>query len=410
VRYLRSIQPLSGNQLIYQLININDYSYNLPEERIALHPLPVRDQSKLLVYKNGTINHAVFSELANFVPANSILLFNNTKVIPARLIFKKDTGAAIEIFLLDPVWPTPIVAIAMSAKQKSRWHCTVGNAKRWREHSPLKITRGDLTVEATLVDKAKSTVEFNWNTPATFSEVVQHLGAVPLPPYIKRKAETSDFERYQTVYSKHDGAVAAPTAGLHFTESTFNSLKSRGISIDYLTLHVSSGTFQPVKVLDATEHPMHEEQIIVARRNVETLLSEKTLVAVGTTSLRTMESIYWYGVKLLANPSADFLITQQDAYQLKPLEKLKALKAVLGKMDSENTDQLVGKSSIYILPGYDFKTTDALITNFHQPGSTLMLLVAAFVGHDWRKIYDEALTGDYRFLSYGDSSLLFRLT
>jgi S-adenosylmethionine:tRNA ribosyltransferase-isomerase len=390
------------------LIDINVYSYNLPEVRIALHPLPERDQSKLLVYRNGSITNAIFSELSDFIPANSMLFFNNTKVIPARLFFKKVTGATIEIFLLDPISPSPVVALAMSAKQKSRWHCTIGNAKRWKENSILKIVKNDLILEAVLAEKEKSIVEFTWNSPITFSEVVQKIGAVPLPPYIKRDAETSDMERYQTVYSKEDGAVAAPTAGLHFTERVFESLTQKNISTNYLTLHVSAGTFQPVKVQDATKHPMHEEQIIVTRQNIESLLKEDNVVAVGTTSLRTMESIYWYGVKLSIDPSSDFLITQQDAYKLKPIDKAMALNAVLKKMNSEGTNQLIGETSIYILPGYDFKTANALITNFHQPGSTLMLLVAAFVGKNWRKIYDEALSKGYRFLSYGDSSLLFR--
>ena len=229
-----------------------------------------------------------------------------------------------------------------------------------------------------------------------------------MPPYIKRKAEAADRERYQTVYSKEDGAVAAPTAGLHFTDNVFNSLKEKNIAFEYLTLHVSAGTFQPVKVQNAIEHPMHKEQIIVTRENIKNLLEKKPMVAVGTTSLRTMESIYWYGVKLVSDPSSKFIINQEDAYQLKPVDKSKALNAVLKKMDDENTDQLIGETSIYILPGYNFKTCNALITNFHQPGSTLMLLVAAFVGDDWKNIYGSALVNNYRFLSYGDSSLLFR--
>lgn len=390
-------------------IKISDYTYDLPEERIAFHPLQERDQSKLLVYQNGNVQHSNFSKLSEFLPTNSILFYNNTKVIPARLIFKKETGAEIEIFLLDPVWPSPIVALAMNAKQTSRWHCTIGNLKRWKENSKLKIKNSKLELEATLVDREKSNVELEW-TPSdlTFSEVVKLCGDIPLPPYIDRKTERADVERYQTIYSKEDGAVAAPTAGLHFTEKVFNSLKEKNIAFDYLTLHVSAGTFQPVKVQNATEHSMHEEQIIVTRQNIQNLLKEKAVVAVGTTSLRTMESVYWYGVKLSTDPTSKFLISQTDAYELKPVDKAKALNAVLKKMDDENTDLLIGETSIYILPGYEFKTCDALITNFHQPGSTLMLLVAAFVGSDWRKIYSAALENSYRFLSYGDSSLLFR--
>src|SRR5258705_6641621 len=229
------------------MININDYTYTLPEERIALHPLPDRDQSKLLVYRES-ITHATFTDLSNFIPPDSILFFNNTKVIPARLFFFKESGATIEVFLLDPIWPSPVVSLAMSARQKSQWHCTIGNLKRWNENSKLKITQGALVLEAILVSQEKHIVEFTCNIPVTFSEAIQKIGAVPLPPYIKRKAEASDRERYQTVYSREDGAVAAPTAGLHFTGRVFHSLKEKNVSFDYLTLHVSSGTFQPVKV------------------------------------------------------------------------------------------------------------------------------------------------------------------
>jgi len=391
------------------VISISDYTYKLPEDRIALHPVAQRDQSKLLVYRNASIAHTTFSELSAFIPVDSILFFNNTKVIPARLLFKKDTGAAIELFLLDPVWPSKIVALAMTAKQKSRWHCTIGNLKRWKENSKLKIIDNDLILEATLVDIEKKIVEFDWTTPITFSEVVNRIGSVPLPPYIRRNVETGDHDRYQTVYSTEDGAVAAPTAGLHFTPRVFNSLREKDISVNYLTLHVSAGTFQPVKVHNALEHAMHEEQIVVTRENIEGLLTDKTTIAVGTTSLRTMESLYWYGVKLLSDPKSDFLVKQEDPYQLKPVRRTDALKAVLKKMDNENTDQLLGETSIFILPGYVFRTCDALITNFHQPGSTLMLLVAAFVGDEWRRIYNTALENNYRFLSYGDSSILFPL-
>lgn len=390
------------------MINISDFTYLLPEEKIALHPLAERDQSKLLVYQKGSIHHSHFSNLSDLLPANATLFLNNTKVIPARLLFQKKTGAVIEIFLLDPVWPSPIISLAMNTKQKSQWHCTIGNLKRWSENHEIRITNHELNLSAKLMDRENGVVEFEWSPPIPFSEVVQRIGAVPLPPYIKRKAETSDRERYQTVYSKADGAVAAPTAGLHFTEQVLASLQEKNVAFEYLTLHVGAGTFLPVKVENALEHTMHAEQIIVSRENIEKLLSGEMVVAVGTTSLRTLESIYWYGVKLLSDSQSNFIINQQDAYQLKPAEKANALGAVLKKMDELKVDQLLGETSIFILPGYDFKTCDALITNFHQPGSTLMLLVAAFVGNDWRKIYDAALDNNYRFLSYGDSSLLFR--
>lgn len=390
------------------MISIQDYTYELPEGRIALHPLAERDQSKLLVCKAGEITHSNFSKLVDFIPENSVLFFNNTKVIPARLFFKKDTGAVIEIFLLNPIWPSPVVALAMNVQGKCRWHCTIGNLKRWTSNSKLQVANDKLKLSAVLVDRENGVVEFEWNLPVSFSEVVQKFGAIPLPPYIKRKAETEDSERYQTVYSKEDGAVAAPTAGLHFTEKVFHSLKKKKIEAEYLTLHVSAGTFQPVKVQNAMEHIMHSEQIVVTRKNIEQLLAKKTIVAVGTTSLRTLESIYWYGVKLASDSKAEFMIDQKDAYKLEPIDKAEAFNSVLKKMDGEKTDLLIGETSIYILPGYDFKVANALITNFHQPGSTLILLVAAFVGDAWKEIYSDALGNDYRFLSYGDSSLLFK--
>ncbi|HCW09328.1 MAG TPA: hypothetical protein DGG95_18385 [Cytophagales bacterium] len=272
----------------------------------------------------------------------------------------------------------------------------------------MQITTDRLKLQATLIDREKGTVEFEWRLPISFAEVLHQIGAIPLPPYLKREAEKEDSERYQTVYSKEEGAVAAPTAGLHFTEHVFASLKEKNIETEYLTLHVSAGTFQPVKVEKAEEHAMHSEQVVVTRKNIEHLLSGKKIVAAGTTSLRTLESVYWYGVKLFNDTNADFLIHQTDAYQLKPIDQTEALKSVLKRMDELKTDQLLGETSIYILPGYEFKMVDALVTNFHQPGSTLMLLVGAFIGDDWKKIYNEALQNGYRFLSYGDSSILFR--
>lgn len=391
-------------------IKISDYTYELPEDRIALHPLTERDQSKLLVYREGKITHSIFSNLSEFLPDNSILFFNNTKVIPARLFFKKDTGATIEIFLLNPVLPSSIVALAMSAQKKCRWHCTIGNLKRWADNYELQVTHGELNLAARLIERTNGIVEFEWNLPISFSEVVQKIGAIPLPPYIKRKAESEDTMRYQTIYSKEDGAVAAPTAGLHFTDNVLSSLQKKNIAAEYLTLHVSAGTFQPVKVENAIEHTMHAEQVLINRHNIEQLLSNKLVTSVGTTSLRTLESIYWYGVKLANDPMAEFVVHQDDAYKLTPIDKSDSLNAIIRKMDREKMDQLLGETSIYMLPGYDFKMAEALLTNFHQPGSTLILLVAAFVGADWERIYTEALANEYRFLSYGDSSLLFKKT
>ena len=390
-------------------ILIKDYSYELPQERIALYPLPERDQSKLLVYKDGAIEHSKFTKLSSFLPAKSTLFFNNTRVIPARLYFQKETGATIELFLLSPVWPGTLIQQAMESKQSNRWVCTIGNLKRWPDGT--KLTKGihNLTISARLIDREAGIVEFHW-TPAelSFAEIISQTGLTPLPPYLKRQAEESDRLRYQTVYSNLEGAVAAPTAGLHFTDRILEELKSKEHKIEFLTLHVSAGTFQPVKVENAFEHPMHCEQVIVTSQNIMELVSANPTIAVGTTSLRTLESLYWYGVKLINDPSLAFEITQFDPYQLPSrISKLKALEAIQKKMEIENLESITGETSIMIMPGYDFKVADALITNFHQPGSTLMLLVAAFVGSDWKDIYNEALKNDYRFLSYGDSSLLF---
>jgi len=391
-------------------ILIKDYWYELPPERIALYPLPERDQSRLLVYVDGKIEHSKFTQLASFLPPNSTLFFNNTRVIPARLFFQKDTGATIELFLLNPVLPSTLVQIAMESRQSSRWVCTIGNLKRWPTGATLTKSINNLFISARLIDREAGIVEFNW-TPAelTFADIISQTGLTPLPPYLKRPAEESDRVRYQTVYSNHEGAVAAPTAGLHFTNHILEQLKTQGHKIEFLTLHVSAGTFQPVKVANAVEHPMHCEQIIVTIQNMKELLAARSAVAVGTTSMRTMESIYWYGVKLLTDPKQPFEITQFDPYELpSDVPRSTALEAVKRKMENENLDSISGETSIMIMPGYTFKVSEALITNFHQPGSTLMLLVAAFAGSEWKKIYDEALKNDYRFLSFGDSSLIFQ--
>jgi len=389
-------------------LNTSDYSYILPQEKIAIYPLPRREDSKLLIYKNRQITHSTFISLPEYLPGKAFLFFNNTKVIPARLHFKKDTGAAIEIFLLHPLFPSVVLAETMVARGHCTWQCTIGHLKRWRAGSSLRMQMNGKVLEATLTDKHAGIVEFRWNHVQTFAEVLQDAGQTPLPPYIKRKAENIDRERYQTVYSHFEGAVAAPTAGLHFTEKVFEDLKAKNIGHDFLTLHVSAGTFQPIKTENPDDHIMHEEQVIIRRANLENLLRpDACITAVGTTSMRTLESLYWFGVKLLLNPGSEFTITQQDAYMLPGrFTKEEALKAITACMDRNETDTLTGETSIYIKPGYDFKVCQALITNFHQPASTLILLVAAFVGEDWRKIYDEALKNDYRFLSYGDSSLL----
>ena len=390
-------------------LNIQDYTYDLPHDRIAIYPLPNRDESKLLVYRQGQIGHESFRSLPDYLPANTLLCFNNTKVIPARLHFRKDTGAGIEIFLLTPEPPHALLTDAMQAHGTVRWKCTIGNLKKWNDGLVLEKPLPGITLHATLLDRTEGIVEFNWAATASFAEVVTAAGETPLPPYLKRDAEVSDRERYQTVYSHHEGAVAAPTAGLHFTDRVFEALKAKGIETEFLTLHVSAGTFQPVKVQDAREHTMHNEQIVIRRDNIDTLLrGNRFIVPVGTTSMRTLESLYWYGVKLMDDPEAVFSIAQTDPYtHAGPLPEARvSLETVLGYMDRHGLDLLTGETSIYILPGYTFRLCKGLVTNFHQPASTLILLVAAFIGQDWKRVYDEAMGNGYRFLSYGDSSLL----
>jgi len=392
------------------MLNINDYTYDLPAEQIALHPLAQRDAAKLLVYRQGVIEHTTFRFIADYLPANTTLFFNDTKVIRARLLFRKPTGAEIEIFLLSPVAPFTDMARAMQATAKSSWQCSIGNLKRWKEHDPLVLARGKTTLTARLVSKETQLAELSWE-PANLAlaEILEIFGVVPLPPYINRAAQEADSERYQTVYSAREGAVAAPTAGLHVTDEVFASLKKKNIVIDFLTLHVSAGTFQPVKTEDALQHTMHSEQVVVTRKNIQSLLQpNRFTVAVGTTAMRTLESLYWYGVNLMHNPEAEFVVSQSDPYRPQkghpPVQQ--ALQAVLTRMDSCGSDTLTGTTFIYIYPGYTFKVCRGLITNFHLPASTLILLVAAFIGNDWKRIYSDALENNYRFLSYGDSSLL----
>lgn len=388
-------------------LNINDFTYELPAGRIALYPLEKRDQSKLLVYQQGRIAHERFNSLVNFIPDNALLFFNDTKVIPARLHFTKETGAVIEIFLLHPVTPSSLVAEAMQAQTLSSWKCTIGNLKRWKDDVLVKEL-GNSTLEARLLNREEGIVEFRWTENISFAEIITRSGETPLPPYLKRKPEGTDRDRYQTVYAHYEGAVAAPTAGLHFTNDVLQALKQKGIATDYVTLHVSAGTFQPVKVQNAAEHTMHNEQVLISRNNINNLLQGKFIIPVGTTSMRTLESLYWYGVKLQKDPEAIFTIRQHDPYQLYTSlpSTQQALEAVAAYMDRNQLNILTGETSIYIMPGYTFRICQGLVTNFHQPGSTLILLVAAFIGDSWKTIYQQALASDYRFLSYGDSSLL----
>lgn len=395
-----------------QKIDLEEYNYPLPEEKIAKFPLEQRDQSKLLLYKGGEVAHKTFTQLPELLPESSFLFFNNTKVIPARLHFRKATGALIEIFLLHPVLPSNIASIAMAAKGSATFECLVGNLKKWRNDDVLErhLTLNDeeITITARLSDREKMQVEINWQ-PAelTLSELLEQIGQIPIPPYLNRESTDSDRETYQTVYAKNDGSVAAPTAGLHFTDRVLNDLEQKGIGKDFLTLHVGAGTFQSVKVKDLSTHPMHREQMVFTRENVENILKNiEHIISVGTTSMRSLESLYWYGVRLLKG-EREFLIDKLDPYREEnTITPKESIEVVLAFMNENQLEQLIGETELLIAPGYDFKICKGLVTNFHQPNSTLLLLVDAFVKGNWKTIYNEALVNDYRFLSYGDSSLL----
>lgn len=385
-------------------VSLADYHYELPTEKIAKYPLNDRGKSKLLKYQVGAISHHTFEDIPGFIDTESLLVFNNTRVIPARIHFYKKTGAKIEVFLLEPVTPSTVEE-AMNADQYCEWKCMIGNAKKWSENQPELIESESLSV--TITRLADQNVSIRWNDKTPFSTLIQQLGKMPLPPYIKRQVEKEDEDRYQTVYAEPEGAVAAPTAGLHFTNKIIEELESRGVTKDFVTLHVSAGTFQPIKADDISEHPMHQEEIIISRKNIEKLIAHSHVVAVGTTSLRTLESLYWFGASLENNPEAPFIVEKMQPYNGEcTLSKQAALKNVMALMERNNLQQLIGHTEIFIFPGYQFRVINALITNFHLPGSTLILLIASFIGDDWRKVYKEALTNDYRFLSYGDSSLL----
>lgn len=404
---------MSSNTL--DQLKLSDYEYTLPEEKIAKFPLEKRDASKLLHYKDGLINHLAFSQLPDLIPSGSLMVFNNTKVIPARLIFQRETGAKVEIFLLKPLLPTTVINEVMINTESVTWETMIGNQKKWKDGEILSgevIYQGTrIQLKAHLEDRTNRIVKFTWTGNAPFVSIVEASGEVPLPPYLNRKATEEDKPRYQTVYSKKEGAVAAPTAGLHFTEEVLAKLADKNVKEEFLTLHVGAGTFQPIKAEKITEHAMHSEQVVVTKSTIATLSnhSEK-LIAVGTTSMRSLESLYWYGVKLIQEGHVPFLIPKLYPYHSHYMlpSRQESFAAILKMMESEHLEEITGSTEIFIMPSYDFKVCDGLVTNFHQPGSTLILLVAAFTNGGWKEIYDQALKMEYRFLSYGDSSLLWR--
>ncbi|GAA4465694.1 S-adenosylmethionine:tRNA ribosyltransferase-isomerase [Nibrella saemangeumensis] len=394
-----------------EVLRLSQFQYDLPDERIARFPLPQRDQSKLLIYRKGETTHERFSNLAAVLPAKSFLVFNNTKVIPARLIFQKPTGAVIELFLLNPTPADRPITQAMEDTHSCVWQCMVGNRKRWRPGEILETNLGSVHLRAQWHHYEESLVRLEW-TPVTtcFADVIHQAGRIPLPPYLRREATEADQETYQTVYAREEGAVAAPTAGLHFTPAVFRSLEKRGFAYDYLTLHVGAGTFQPIKTDEVRQHTMHAEQVVYTKANIQNLLLHiDSIIPVGTTSMRALESLYWIGVRLIRNQPDPFTLDQHYAYQLTVPEQPSpraALEAVLRYMDDTRQVSIVAHTSIYITPGYAFRLCKGIVTNFHQPGSTLIVLISALVGDAWRTIYNEALDNGYRFLSYGDSSLL----
>ncbi|MCF0064225.1 S-adenosylmethionine:tRNA ribosyltransferase-isomerase [Dyadobacter chenwenxiniae] len=399
-----------------ELIRLEDYTYDLPDERIAKYPLENRDQSKLLIYKSGEIAHWRFTDLPENLPSKALLVFNDTKVIPARAYFKKETGAVIEILLLHPELPTRVINDAMLVRHSCVWECMIGNKKRWKLADMLttniEINGQQVCLSVHYEDYDQNLVRLTWDGDFVFLDIVKALGEIPLPPYLNRETEARDSETYQTVYAHHDGAVAAPTAGLHFTQDVFKKLESKGVKKSFLTLHVGAGTFQPIKVSSVTEHRMHSEQVVFSKQLINDLLENlETIVPVGTTSLRSLESLYWFGVKLFRRETTEFFIEKLYPYPFKEEDlpsSSEALHSILAFMEDHNLDHIIGETEIFIFPGYKFRLCQGLVTNFHQPGSTLILLVAALTGQDWKRIYAEAFENNYRFLSYGDSSLLWR--
>lgn len=402
-------------------LSIKNYTYNLPEEKIAKFPLLKRDDSKLLVYKNGQIGESHYKHLHEHLPINTLLIFNNTKVVEARLLFTKPTGGTIEIFCLEPHEQYPDITTAMLQKGKVWWKCLVGGAKKWKEEPLIKVIENErchLIIEAKKIEQLTDCfiIELSWNNSTlTFAEILHHAGLIPLPPYLNRAVNATDKVTYQTIYAEHNGSVAAPTAGLHFTEELFEKLTVKKIEKDFVTLHVGAGTFKPVKAETMAEHEMHTEFIDVELALIEHVLAHisNPIIAVGTTSLRTIESLYWLGVKLTVGsgglteiiPS----ISQWDAYELpQKISASKALSDLINWMKQQKLQRLITKTQIIIAPGYQLRIANGLVTNFHQPQSTLLLLVAAIIGDDWRKIYTHALENDYRFLSYGDGCLIMK--
>lgn len=411
---MTKIQQTTGEK-IAENIRMDDYTYPLPEKRIAKYPLKERDQSKLLVYRNGQISHDCFENLADYISSGSLLVFNDTKVIQARLKFRKKTGARIEIFCLEPQIPADYM-LAFQATGSVTWRCIVGNLRKWKGEAlsrtiTTKRSEFNLFAECIGEEEGEQIINFFWNnTEISFGEILETAGLTPIPPYLNRDSEEIDKRRYQTIYSKWKGSVAAPTAGFHFTDQVLKELDSKKITRAQVTLHIGTGTFKPVKSPTAKGHKMHTERFFIRKEDLLKLAENKQIIPVGTTSLRTIESLYWLGSKIKQDISIEhdkLTIEQWEPYhQDVSLSRNESLETIMEYMDKYDKDKLEASTGIMIVPGYKFRMTDGLITNYHQPHSTLLLLIAAFAGEDWKKIYQYSLENDFRFLSYGDSSLL----
>ncbi len=408
------MQAKQSYQMSKPNISIAEYNYNLPEERIAKYPLDERSDSKLLIFKDGKISESNFHQIDTFIPENSLLTFNNTKVIQARMQFQKTTGAQIEVFCLEPVEPAD-TNLVFQSNETCIWKCIIGNSKKWKNGILTKILSVNndtvhLNIERLSIEADAQIIRFTWDKNYSFSDIIETAGKIPIPPYLNRDTEEIDTNRYQTVYSNHKGSVAAPTAGLHFTQPILERLNKKHIQQSYVTLHVGAGTFKPVKTDNVSDHEMHIEHFFVELETLQNLLKfEGNVTSTGTTTVRTLESIYWLGVKLLEGIE-EFYIKQWDAYKLPQHYSLKeAISALFDFLETNQRVRIESHTGIMIAPGYQFKVVDRLITNFHQPSSTLLLLIAAFTGGDnWKRIYEYALKNGFRFLSYGDSSLLFK--
>jgi S-adenosylmethionine:tRNA ribosyltransferase-isomerase len=399
----------------YRNIRIDDYSYDLPEDRIAKYPVAERDSSKLLIWNKGAITKDIFKNLPSYLPQGAMLVFNNTRVIHARLLFRKETGSKIEIFCLEPVQPSDY-QLSFQQTASVVWECMLGNAKKWKEgflSRIIHINGTEVEVKAIKLLQGEGTyqVRFTWNKPFTFAEIIEAAGTLPIPPYLNRASEPADESAYQTVYARNDGSVAAPTAGLHFTENVLETLARNNFALKEITLHVGAGTFQPVKSETISDHKMHHEKVIVSKTLIKELLANKRMIiAVGTTSIRSLESLYWLGLKLKIEPwNGDLQIDQWEPYENDAsFTPEKSLEIILNYLEANNLELLQFSTRLIILPGYDFKMISGMITNFHQPQSTLLLLISAFLGEDWKKVYQYAMDNEFRFLSYGDSNLYLK--